>query len=135
MGLITELQEEHKELLKLFNEFVVKIDDDGSIERLQNLKRILVLHLEKEDEGLYPILSKSDVGEVKGICAQFNESMRKLSEKVMGIFIEFENKKGKVDDSFKERLIEIGTSLKGRIIIEEYTLFPLYEKFLTVYIW
>jgi len=58
--------------------------------------------------------------------------MRKLSEKVMGIFIEFENKKGKVDDSFKERLIEIGTSLKGRIIIEEYTLFPLYEKFLTV---
>ena len=128
MGLIDELQEEHKKLLELFADFYKKIDNPGSLGRLKNFKTLLLSHLNKEDKKLYPVLDNSKLEEISKVSKQFSGSMLKLSKVLIATFEIIEKNIDNVSSELNKEINQIGIKLKGRIVLEEYTLYPLYLK-------
>ena len=127
MGLIHTLKAEHDEIKSLFNEVkMLGIENPEGQEKFAKTKSLLLAHLKKEDEQLYPAL-QTLVTEKK-IADDFQEEMQKISESAADFFQRYENPELVDRRQFSLDLGHFLGILNARIRKEEVTLYPKYEK-------
>lgn len=128
MDFIKILREEHKEINEIFD----LIDMESNLENKKNLIRklqsIIGPHFKKENEELYPALEKSSDEEMRKMSKIFYSTMKEYAEdftivleKILALT---EDMPLDIDEEYKK----IKVRIKDRIIIEEVTIFPAYEK-------
>lgn len=123
------LEEEHDFIRGIFNE----IDATDGLENkkilLQKLQSVLMPHLKKEDEKLYPALKESPDDDVRRMASIFSATMKGYSEN-FDMFLKevLAMTDGEMSVDLTEKYHSIRDRIKDRITIEEVTIFPAYEK-------
>jgi iron-sulfur cluster repair protein YtfE (RIC family) len=130
MGELTdELKSEHKVLLEEFE----KIKQLGGYTPegksiLFNCKNLLLEHLKKEDELLYPVLKQTGVKDnsIMELADSYISEMNSISERAIKFFDVYEREDDDVD--FVVAVEFLLSSLKNRISREEAVLYKKYEE-------
>ncbi len=130
MGKLTdELKSEHEILLKEFE----KIKQLGGFtpegkSLLFNCKKILLSHLKKEDEFLYPALKRAGIedGTAMNLAENYISDMKSISERAVKFFDTYENEDEDVDFAVAVEFL-LG-SLKNRISMEETILYKKFDE-------
>ena len=130
MGKLTdELKGEHKVLLQEFE----KIKQLGGFtpegkSLLFNCKKILLSHLKKEDEQLYPVLKKAGIedGTVMDLAEDYITEMKSISERAVKFFDTYERDDEDID--FAVAVEFLMGSLKNRISMEESILYKKFDE-------
>ncbi len=126
MPLVETLKNEHKVLKALLREIQISgIATEATQSNLKKSKTILLAHLKKEDEQLYPALKKLEDG--KQIANAFQEEMKAISNAVLEFYGKYEGDVGNPMTFAKDFGSFVG-ALNNRIIKEEVTLYPKYEE-------
>lgn len=127
-GIISELKEEHKNIVSFFN----KIDTANSLEEkksfVSDLKKLIGEHLRKEDTIIYPVLLQSDDKEVLALGQSFLNSMVGYSEILIGIVDRIMESSDHLYIETVKDYENIRDRIKDRMFVEEVALFPAYEK-------
>ncbi|QAR33999.1 hemerythrin domain-containing protein [Geovibrio thiophilus] len=124
-ALITELKNDHLQLLKLLQEVqITGLGNDAGRKKLLEGKRLLAGHLQKEDTRLYPALKNNPAA--KNVSDQFADEMKKLTAEILGFINRME--KAELNMEYAKDLGRIITTLRLRINREEIQLYPLYDK-------
>lgn len=127
MSLIDTLEQEHDVLKGLFAEIqALGITSDAGLEKLRKSKAVLLAHLKKEDDQLYPALKKLEDG--RQIANAFQTEMGEISKQVLAFYDKYEG--GIVTDNltFSKELGRLLGAIKQRMIKEESTLYMKYKK-------
>lgn len=127
MRLIERLTEEHRVILALLND--VASLGVGSLEgrkKLLKSKELILSHLHKEDEQLYPELAR--IEQALLVSDAFKEEMVHVSNKVLRFFCEFE-KDSQDTQEMAQAFSDIRTALRNRITREELELYPLFVQY------
>lgn len=128
MDLISDLKNEHQQILQLFNEIDQTVSLEGKKKLVATLMELMTAHLKNEDEQVH-----------RPIIASDNEKMHilgvTLSEMVVdhiGNFTEVMSRIKACPDVMDEQLIkdymDIRDKIINRIAVEENLLFPAYEE-------
>lgn len=124
MGLIEELHNQHREIIKLLK----KIQEDKNIDIIDNnfkvLKTVLISHLINEDNYLYPNLRSLDI--TKEISDSYEDEMSEISSEIMNFYTRYE--KGEKTEIFNQEIKNIIDKLIYRITKEEKELYPIFKK-------
>lgn len=88
---------------------------------------MIVVHLQKEDGRLYPVLAASSIQEIAKLGSVFSMAMKDTSEKYVA-FVETFLKSDKMTDELTDAYNRINKAIKNRVAIEEIVLYPAYEK-------
>jgi len=124
MGLIEELHNQHREIVKLFK----KIQENTSVDIIDNnfkvLKTVLISHLINEDNYLYPNLRSLEI--TKEISDSYEDEMGEISSEIMNFYSRYE--KGEKTENFNQELKNIIDKLIYRIAKEEKELYPIFKK-------
>jgi iron-sulfur cluster repair protein YtfE (RIC family) len=127
-NIISELKEEHKEIISFFN----RVDIANSLEEkkklVQDLKLLLGEHMHKEDTLIYPVLLKSDDEEVRALGNGFLDSMVNYSEIFIGVVEGVMTSSEPIGLTVVKDYENIRDRIKDRIFVEEVALFPAYER-------
>lgn len=127
-NIISELKEEHKEIISFFN----KVDIANSLEEkkklVQDLKLLLGEHMYKEDTLIYPVLLKSNDEEVRALGNGFLSSMVNYSEIFIGVVEGVMTSSEPIGLTVVKDYENIRDRIKDRIFVEEVALFPAYER-------
>jgi hypothetical protein len=130
MGKLTdELKSEHKILLEEFE----KIKQLGGFTAegkslLFNCKKILLAHLKKEDEQLYPVLKQTGIEDssVMNLADSYISEMNSISERAVKFFDTYEREDDDIDFAVAVEFL-LG-SLKKRIAMEETVLYKKFDE-------
>lgn len=125
MNLIDVLQNEHRTILSLLDD--VASLGVGSVEgrkKLLKSKELILAHLHKEDEKLYPKLNKLEA--THDVSISFKNDMKEVSRYVLKLFCELE--KGGDTEAVAIQFKDVRQRLRDRIAKEELALYPLFEK-------
>lgn len=128
-SLIKELKEEHARLLEVLKELKgLDVRSKRMEEGLAEVKEVLLAHLRKEDNRLYPLLNRAaeEDKELRETLQIFARDMEGISRFVSSFFKKYANKAHGID--FAVDLGRLFTLLEGRIRKEETILFPAYER-------
>ena len=126
MGLIDALKKEHIELNNLLRDVQsAGVTTQNGQKKLKDSKVMLLKHLQKEDDQLYPELKKLEATKV--IASSFEEDMKAITKLAMEFFKKYESFDGDPMDFAKDFGRFVG-AFKQRIIKEEVNLYPKYEK-------
>ncbi len=136
MELIKQLKEEHVKILQGFESIKkgVAKGESGDIDlinELRDLKYTLVVHLDLEDERLYPGLINAG-GEAKELGKKFSGEMLELSKTAIVFFGKYMSETiGDLLKSsvFRKELNAVIQAIAKRIDTEEKILFPAFEKY------
>jgi iron-sulfur cluster repair protein YtfE (RIC family) len=123
------LKSEHRLIVNLLNKIRIEgISSDEAIEELMAAKKLLLQHLKKEDEIIYPVLfgNKSKDSNFNNRLIKLDEEMEKITERVMTYFSDYSD--GKNAGNFSSDTKAVYEMLKTRILNEETILFPEYER-------
>jgi hemerythrin-like domain-containing protein len=129
--LISELQKEHL----MITAFLDKIQNSGLFtpktkELLSQSKSLILSHLAKEDNLLYPPLNtkaKSDEILDKTLTTYAKE-MEKISEFILGFYQKYNSETIINKADFIKDLSELIITLRSRIMKEELVIYSEYEK-------
>ncbi len=126
--LIEGFKKSHIEISDIFLQ-VVKlgiISEEGR-KKLFHAKATFLVHLQKEDEELYPILWKEAENNpvLKLKLESFAREMDAVSRTIFAFFEKYSD--GEFEDDFKNDFQELFITLTERINSEEKELFPEYE--------
>lgn len=125
MNLINVLQNEHRTILSLLDD--VASLGVGSVEgrkKLLKSKELILAHLHKEDEKLYPKLNKLEA--THDVSIYFENEMKEVSGYVLSLFCELE--KSGDTEAVAIQFKNVRQRLRDRIAKEEFALYPLFEK-------
>ena len=136
MNLITQLKQQHVEILHFFESVKSNLSqrdvkDNSLIEDLKELEDFLIGHLNLEDKMLYPALEKSKSDEARKIGKKFSTEMLGISKVAVKFFEEYlmmDLNDLLKSAKFKKDAIVIITAVKKRIDVEESILYPAYQK-------
>lgn len=128
MGLIEELKEDHRKL----SELLVSLKGPGlgaeeKLKRLLEARSMLIAHLQKEEQQLYPALIEGAGPGSYSMAGEFAKGMQSLSVEVNQYF----DQCIKILESNNPTLDGFGTvlaKLTTRIRREETILYPEYDK-------
>jgi hemerythrin superfamily protein len=122
------LKDEHKIILSLFNELLFEeVNTEQRTIKFALVQFSLLEHLKKEDKYLYPKLRELEGTDQLGV--QFSNEMRKISKQIMTFFNKYQpNSHGMV---FSRELGIIVATLKSRILKEEESLLPKFERMIS----
>lgn len=108
--LIEELKEDHAVLLKHLNE----VQADNDINKVPNLMDLLLAHFSKEAMDFYP-----------AVCARsYGYRVDKLKNEILFFVDSTESEIKYIRSNNLKRFFKIIPSIKRRIEMEEYVLFP-----------
>lgn len=124
---IEELKGEHKEIIEFFNSIDESEKFEDKKEMIQKLTALVVTHLRKEDDRLYPVLAASSIQEIAKLGTVFSMAMKDTSEKYVA-FVEAFLKSDKMTEELTDAYNRINKTIKNRVTIEEIVLYPAYEK-------
>lgn len=122
------LREEHIAIRNLFNEIDAIDDFENKKILIKDLQEVLTPHLKKEDEELYPVLEKSADEEVRRMAKIFAFTMQEYARNFDDVINKMLAVSGELPLELLASYEKIRTRIKDRIIIEEVTIFPAYEK-------
>lgn len=128
MEFIEQLKAEHQVILSAFEEAkVMGVGSETSLAKLLKIKELLLSHLHKEDQELYPALTGSAMS--SALSNAFQDEMKQISLGVLEFFCLCE-KKGDVQDlvNLEQEFIRIHAALVDRIQREEELLYQEYER-------
>lgn len=137
MDPISQLKEEHAEILRSFNEIHDAVQDKEILDfdvvsSFRVLKDVLTAHVDLEDRTVYLKLRTSKHEDLKKLSATFSGEMTAISGNIFAFFSRYQNK----DISylrklkkFNDELAKIISRVKNRVEIEESVLFPTYTKY------
>lgn len=128
--LVNELQEEHNYIKELLEKIRAKgLTSEESRNELFRVKELLLSHIKKEDERLYPVLKEyaekdDSFGET---LKWYMDEMESISKKALDFFNKYENTN---DDpvEFSKDIGEFIALLSQRIRKEEIVLFQKYKE-------
>ena len=126
---IEELKKEHKAVLEIFSQLHrLGITSDAVFEKLLRTKDMLLRHLKKEDDLLYPKLQAAaeDDHKLKSKLEFFAEDTTIVTNYAFQFYNDLAN--GTSVSNLAKELGELTAILKMRILKEENILFPEYEK-------
>lgn len=130
--LIEELKHDHTVL----SDKLIEIHRNGIISPeskkiLFECKELLLEHLKKEDERLYPPLKKEAASniEVMSMVKRYIENMEKISKGAIQFFEKYESSSEGTD--FTKDLAKLLATLTSRIRKEEMILYVQYEELVT----
>ncbi len=128
---IMELKQDHREIVRLFNlSRKSGLTIDQRLETLVAAKEILLAHLSKEDEKLYPVLLNNTVqnNSFNRTAEEFSKGMKRISSIIIKFFAKHEKKPEGIrtssDFSKVLRLLQI------RIEREEKVLYTAYSEYI-----
>lgn len=124
---IKELKSEHKEIINFFNDIEKSEKFEDKKILVQKLTSLVVTHLRKEDDRLYPVLAASNIQEIAKLGNVFSIAMKDTSEKYVA-FVEAFLKSAEMTDELTDAYKRISEKIKNRVTIEEIVLYPAYEK-------
>jgi rubrerythrin len=128
-NLIEELKFEHAKITKALNEVVsIGIGTDEGKEKLMKAKTMLLQHLQKEDEHLYPKLEKAaeEDSQIRHTLESFAKDMEAISKFALDFFEKYE--KGGEGLEFAKEFGHLYTSLSMRIRREENYLYKIFSE-------
>lgn len=134
MKLISQLKQEHMEIMRSFNDLKEEISlkkMETCLDELIVLKEILLFHLKLEDKMLYPELKKVE-GDVRKTSDKFSKEMIEISKEALNFFNKYEKVSisNLIDNlEFKREFENLYNLILKRIKIEEKILYPLYEEY------
>lgn len=134
MTLTETLKQQHAEVLRqvdVIQAGIEKADRDLIRSELEKLGTALVAHLMLEDRQLYPELERlateNGAEHLAVVARQFASNMSRISAALLAFLAKYE--KPFTDIAvFKRDWSSVLAALSGRILSEETTLYPLYEK-------
>ncbi len=136
MELIQQLKQEHVKILQGFDAIKKGIakgesGDSDLINQLRDLKYTLVVHLDLEDERLYPGLINAG-GKAKELGKKFSAEMLEISKTAIIFFGKYMS--ATIEDllkssKFRKELNGVIKAITTRIDTEEKILFPAFEKY------
>jgi hemerythrin superfamily protein len=122
--LVQTLKAEHRNIEQLLQEVRdAGITTDAGQRSLNKAKQLLLDHLRKEDEMLYPELERMDA--TRDTARAFYSEMSQVSKKIVAFFEKYEGVSEGLD--FARDFGHILGILGGRIRREESTLYPKYD--------
>ena len=127
--LIEELKLDHAELSDLFRKIVhLGITSEEGRKTLNDAKEILLAHLKKEDDELYPVLCETakDNQNLKLKLESLAKDLGNVTRTISAFFEKYED--GGNETDFKTDFQKIYLVLSKRINSEERELFPEYDK-------
>lgn len=127
MPLITTLKKEHRAIQTLMEELMqMGISSETRHSKLLKSKALILDHLRKEDELLYPALAR--VSEAQGLADQYQADMKAISKDVLEFYEKYSDD---IEDSmaFVADMGRILGALKIRIDEEETLLYPKYSHY------
>ena len=126
MGLIENLKLEHKAILSLLDDVeALGIGSEEGKKKLLKSKELILAHLHKEDEKLYPALK--DLTKVQAVSLAFETDMTWISSQVLRFYCDLE-KLGENSAEVEIMFEDVKRLLTERIGREERLLYPLYEE-------
>lgn len=126
MSLVDTLKKEHEALKNILSEVkAAGINSQEGRDKLIKSKALLLGHLKKEDEQLYPALKQLE--ETKEISRSFQDEMKEMSVTVLEFFNKYENG---VDENmeFAKDFGRLIGALNSRITKEEVALYRAYQE-------
>ena len=134
--LTTELKNEHNILLNMINEIKESgISTEAGLQKLVESKSILLNHLTKEDNFLYPPLLKRAKRDpyLKALLYDLSVDMDEITKAALAFYQKYENTKiGHFDDSeFGKEISMILIKLTARISLENRKLYPEFDKLMS----
>lgn len=132
INLIKILKEEHQMISDILDEIEIASDLENKKILIKKILNILMSHLKREDEELYPALEKSKDEEVVKMAKIFSETMKGYAEDFFVVTEKILSLTGDIPLDIDLESKKIYERLKDRVIIEEVTIFPAYEKSLSV---
>ena len=125
MNLIIVLQNEHRTILSLLDDVAcLGVGTEEGRKRLLKSKELILAHLHKEDEKLYPKLNKLEA--THDVSISFENDMKDVSSFVLKFFCELE--KSGDTEAVAIQFKDVRQRLRDRIAKEEFALYPLFEK-------
>lgn len=127
--LILELKQEHKKILDiLYKVKALGIGKTEAQELLVSAKQLLLIHLEKEDERLYPALRKEAKTnfELKRTLDNFAKDMELTTLAAMAFFDKYE--KGGTGYEFTKDYELLSSNISERIRNEESQIYSEYSR-------
>ncbi len=128
-ALIDELKKEHSEIVATLNEAkeLSILSKEGQT-KLMSVKALLLTHLQKEDEQLYPVLRKEgeNIKQLKIILDILAMDMENVTRVVIEFFDNYSG--GVLGTELREEFENLSVALGKRIRNEENTLCEVYEK-------
>jgi len=130
-GLISELKREHEAI----EDMLTRATDTSITNRevhqiLIAAKEGLIMHLQKEDERLYPVLKK--VAAVDPLLRQtlelYAKGMKVITGDAIAFFEKYSGEESAIDIEFAKAASHLFWSITRRMRNEEKTLFPAYQK-------
>ncbi len=125
---IVQLKEEHRIIIAFLNKINLSGGNTATLQKtVAEMKDVVIGHLRKEDEIVYPHLLRSKNIILISLGESFLRSMTVYSE----IFTDVTRRIQESDNSIDPTLIldyeSMKNTIKDRIFIEEKILFPAYE--------
>ena len=126
MSTLTEqLKKEHSVIQDLLHDAKEQgITSDEGQSKFKKAKDLLLQHLKKEDDELYPLLTKN--GASKAIADTFSEEMKAISKVANDFFTKYENAQSGLE--FAQDFEAFLSALSSRIRKEENVLYSEYDK-------
>jgi len=123
--IIDDLKGEHKLLFRILDEVeLLGVSNKPGQEKLMSAKSILLAHLAKEDEKLYPVLHKlAETNDtLEGLLEVFSEEMSEISQKAILFFDKYTGATS-YNEFYKDFII-LSDILRHRMENEETLLYP-----------
>jgi hypothetical protein len=128
MDLIEELRDEHKNILKMFDQLDWTIDSNEIKKLAAQLLEVIVPHVNKEDIQLYPPLRNSASAEISQTAGIFSGLMVRYSMEIVEVIKTIINWPGELTPEVSANFSKIRARIRDRIAIEEAMLFSAYKE-------
>ena len=119
------LHDEHQIILDLLKSLRASgANTPEGLGKLREARTLIMSHLEKEDQHVYPVLQKHEA--TKDVASLYADEMLSLSSRVCDFFDHFEATPDA--STFSSELGRLLAALQTRIAKEEYVLLPAYKE-------
>ncbi len=130
-NIIEELKSEHIEIQKTFNSLYTlsTLKSEEAKKKIEQAKEILINHLVKEDEKIYPFLykiSRNDTN-LKKTLEVFAKDAKEITDKAIKFFDKYLNTKNPSVLEFTRELGDLYASISRRIFKEENVIYKRFH--------
>ncbi len=129
--LIKELKKEHSQIANIFIELQqIGVASKKGMDLLLKSKELLLSHLEKEDEELYPVLKEEAKNDdsIKTMLTSLGEEMEQITKALLNFYNKYTNFSEINKTEFIRDISNILVAFKDRVAKEEMMLYDEYNK-------
>jgi hypothetical protein len=124
MSLITTLKHDHEEIFRLLDECrALGVASEEGRRKLKQLRGVVVAHLAREDQKLYPAMQKHDA--TRALGDMYAQEMRAMSAEILGFFDSLDTGRSGLESA--REIGRVISHLRQRMTREEVRLYPAFE--------